>query len=379
VSDDYLWDGTGEPDPEVARLEKALAPLRHEGVWREPAQLSAQREERPIERPRRFFRRPAFVAGTALALAAGVALAVGASTWRTGGAGQGAALSGTSSLAASGGPQSGAVPAPVVTVAAPPNPCLAGAGERGFPFDASGDATCDGQPVRAGSLPVGAWLETAHGSMVHLRVADIGAIAVRGGSKLRVVETGPSQHRLELVRGSLHARVDAPPRLFVIDTRAAQAVDLGCAYDLRVDGEGRTHLAVTVGVVSLEGKGRAAYVPRGTHVTADPERGPGTVVAESAPADLRAAAERLDAGDASALATVLSLAAKTDSVTLWNLLATTEGEARESVLARMDQLGLRPANVHREALLAGKPEALAALRDRIEEDWFRAPPRKQAP
>ena len=29
--DDYLWDGSGEPDPEVVRLESLLAPLRHRG------------------------------------------------------------------------------------------------------------------------------------------------------------------------------------------------------------------------------------------------------------------------------------------------------------------------------------------------------------
>ncbi len=28
--DDYLWDRSGEPDPEVAALEKLLAPLAHD-------------------------------------------------------------------------------------------------------------------------------------------------------------------------------------------------------------------------------------------------------------------------------------------------------------------------------------------------------------
>lgn len=29
MNDDYLWDGSGEPDPEIVRLEKTLAPLRY--------------------------------------------------------------------------------------------------------------------------------------------------------------------------------------------------------------------------------------------------------------------------------------------------------------------------------------------------------------
>jgi hypothetical protein len=30
MSDDYLWDRSGEPDPEIVRLEKALGHLRHQ-------------------------------------------------------------------------------------------------------------------------------------------------------------------------------------------------------------------------------------------------------------------------------------------------------------------------------------------------------------
>ena len=29
MSEDYLWDGSGEPDPEVQRLERLLGRLRH--------------------------------------------------------------------------------------------------------------------------------------------------------------------------------------------------------------------------------------------------------------------------------------------------------------------------------------------------------------
>ena len=29
---DYLWDGSGEPDPEVVRLERVLGQLRHQGA-----------------------------------------------------------------------------------------------------------------------------------------------------------------------------------------------------------------------------------------------------------------------------------------------------------------------------------------------------------
>src|ERR1700744_1996973 len=31
MNDDYLWDGSGEPDPEIQKLENTLAKLRHQG------------------------------------------------------------------------------------------------------------------------------------------------------------------------------------------------------------------------------------------------------------------------------------------------------------------------------------------------------------
>ena len=29
MNDDYLWDQSGPPDPEIVRLEETLAPFRH--------------------------------------------------------------------------------------------------------------------------------------------------------------------------------------------------------------------------------------------------------------------------------------------------------------------------------------------------------------
>ena len=32
MNDDYLWDGSGEPDPELQKLENTLAKLRHQDI-----------------------------------------------------------------------------------------------------------------------------------------------------------------------------------------------------------------------------------------------------------------------------------------------------------------------------------------------------------
>src|SRR5580704_6639843 len=36
MSDEYLWDGTGEPDPEIARLETVLAGYRYSARPKRP-------------------------------------------------------------------------------------------------------------------------------------------------------------------------------------------------------------------------------------------------------------------------------------------------------------------------------------------------------
>ncbi|HEX2122963.1 MAG TPA: hypothetical protein VHL59_15125, partial [Thermoanaerobaculia bacterium] len=36
MNDDYLWDRSGEPDPEVARLESLLGRYRHDAPLRRP-------------------------------------------------------------------------------------------------------------------------------------------------------------------------------------------------------------------------------------------------------------------------------------------------------------------------------------------------------
>lgn len=64
---DYLWDGTGEVDAEVERLEKLLGGLRHQ-----PRALELPPAARVEQKPRLLFNRPALAAAAvALMLLAG--------------------------------------------------------------------------------------------------------------------------------------------------------------------------------------------------------------------------------------------------------------------------------------------------------------------
>lgn len=71
MKDDYLWDKTGQPDPEIQKLEEILGTLRYQP---KPLELP---EELPVSRRRNYFPLLAIAASLLLALvAAGVWLRV---------------------------------------------------------------------------------------------------------------------------------------------------------------------------------------------------------------------------------------------------------------------------------------------------------------
>lgn len=326
MSDDYLYDRSGS-DPEVAQLEELLGAYQHG----EPLRELKGSPVRPLRA-----RRIALIVAPLLAAAAVILVVVLRRT----------------------------EDAPKVAAA-----CQ---GDTGFAFNVTGgSASCAGGAASSGSLTVGAWFETARDGVANVKVADIGEMTVFGDSKLRLVGTGPNEHRLELARGKLSAHVVAPPRIFIIDTPAVTAVDLGCAYDMEVDADGRTHLRVSTGAVSLEGKaGRTAYVLAGHEVEVIPGRGPGTPIAVDTTPAVRTAVAKLDAGDAAGLPALVDAAEPNDMVTLWNVVARTEGAQRAQAVSKLESFAQLPGDVSRDRVLAGEPAALDAWREAIIARWL---------
>ena len=119
------------------------------------------------------------------------------------------------------------------------------------------------QIANNGQLGVGEWLETDGSSRAQIAVGSIGNVEIDENTRVRLLQTEPTEHRLELARGKMSARIWAPPRLFFVDTPSAVAADLGCAYTLEVDDHGGSLLRVTSGWVALELKGRESIVPAG--------------------------------------------------------------------------------------------------------------------
>jgi len=304
MRDDYLWDKKGEPDPDVEELEGMLGRFRQAVP---PPDFNAV----PIEAPPRY---------RWLALAAAIGFLGLLAGW----------------IATR--PES-----PTVRVAS-----LSGAPRIG------GTSIAETGRLRAGQD-----LVTDATSRARIDMGLIGEVEVEPLSRVGLVTASPTEHRLTLRVGTLHARISAPPRLFFVDTPSATAVDLGCAYTLTVDGAGAGRLDVTRGWVAFEHDGRESFVPEGARCITRPGIGPGTPYRNDAPAALREALERLDFdGDPSALDRVLTIAGEKDALSLWHLLARTSSVQRGRVYDRLAALLPPPAGVTREGILSGDREML---------------------
>ena len=173
---------------------------------------------------------------------------------------------------------------------------------------------------------------------------NIGQVEVEPNTRVRLVETRLTEHRLELERGTLHARIWAPPRLFFVNTPSAVAADLGCAYTLEVDDAGRGLLHVTSGYVALETEARSAIVPAGAACMTQPGAGPGTPFFEDAPEAFVESLARFDfENDRAALDAVLAGARARDTLTLWHLLSRVRrGRTRARLRTARRRSRLRP-------------------------------------
>ena len=226
-----------------------------------------------------------------------------------------------------------------------------------------------------GRLGVGQWLETDATSRAEIAVGSIGNVEIDENTRVRLVANQPTEHRLELARGKMSARIWAPPRLFFVDTPSAVAADLGCAYTLEVGDDGGSLLRVTSGWVALQLRDRESIVPAGASCETRPGIGPGTPYFEDAPSVFREALQKIDFdGDAdsrrAALVTILAWARTRDTLTLWHLLPRFDGEDRVQIYEKMVALVPPPPHIDREAVLRLDQKQLESWKFSLESIWI---------
>lgn len=225
-------------------------------------------------------------------------------------------------------------------------------------------------------IAVGQTLRTGEASTALIEVGLIGHVDVEANTSIRLVQASLTDHRLALEKGTISARIFAPPRLFFVETPSALAVDLGCVYTLSVDDSGAGLLRVSSGWVSLEYQDRSSVVPAGAVCRTKPGFGPGTPYQEDASARLVEALERYDFSTApEALGVVIAEARNMDSITLWHLFLRSEGLDRERIYDRLASLVQPPSGVTREGMLSGDRRMTERWQDHLNlgmDSWWRS-------
>jgi hypothetical protein len=229
-----------------------------------------------------------------------------------------------------------------------------------------------GNSFESGKLAVGQFLETDANSRARLQVANIGQVEIEPNSRVQLVKTASTEHRLSLKKGILQAKILAPPRLFIVDTPSAVAIDLGCEYTLEVDKDGNSKLHVTSGYVALERDGREAIVPAGSICFTRRGKGLGTPFSEDASETFQKALVSFDFenGGSNALLTIFKEANYYDTLSLWHLLPRTRGTDREKVFDALSKYVKPPAGTTREGILRLDKKMLDQWWTEIENLWF---------
>jgi len=302
VNEPYLWEKSGDPDPELQQLENILAPLRMRDQSPDFAALQRASFMNKL--------RPDF--GTAFAAVATIALAI----W----------------LVSFLRPTSAAWEASATT----------------------GEPQLGGKPLQRGRFAPGSWLVTGPDSTAQIQSAKIGEIEVGADTQVSLKESTPQRQLLAMRYGNLHARVFSPPGLFIVDTPSARAIDLGCEYTLKIDKDGHGELRVLSGWVSLNG-GSQSLVPAGAmaRVATGGVLSP-PYFSDATPAFQQAAADFafLAAGAApkhAALETLVHDARQRDAFTLLNLFSRASESERLEVFDKLNQLVPAPAGITRES------------------------------
>jgi hypothetical protein len=213
-------------------------------------------------------------------------------------------------------------------------------------------------------LGQGESLQCDGASSARVKVASLGDVELLPGSSLRLLKSSSTSQRFALDSGSLKASVTAPPRLFIVETPSASAVDLGCAYELTVLPTGGSRLRVTAGWVVLESKAGSAYLNSSMVCESDVGGKLQTPYYEDATKEFKDALQRCD-GTRTGLPDVLANARPRDALTLWHLLSTSEVKDRAEVYDRLAKLAPPPNNVTRSGILALDPEMLRVWREEM--------------
>ena len=334
-TNDYLWDPTSSPAPEVQDVERMLEPLTFEAttrplIWPEetlrgsdrlrqgPPTLRAKAEDPGLHgrTVRGGVRRWAY----RLAAAAAVALAIGwsISAWR-----------------------------------------FSWPDGRAWSVESA-------SPAMPRQFAVGSVLDLPGATRARVDIARIGTMQIEGGSRVTLRYTQGIRHRLTLDRGTVRVRTWAPPGSVLFQTPTGDVIDLGCEFDLTAE-ETRSIVRVRSGWVQLDNGVAEALVPAGAASEMRRDRAPGVAVYEDARPEFAAAVRGLEsgAGDRRALVDAIVASARARDMYTLLMLAERQEFGSDRLLAAAADLWPPPRGVTVNGILRGDRDALGRWRETL--------------
>jgi hypothetical protein len=339
MRNDYLWDGSGDPDPEIQRLETLLGRFQ----YNRPTPVFSE-----IAPARRWIVFPPRVRLLSALATVAAMIVMGVVIFLVHGKKPKPSETPHAGVSHMGGaPQVGPKP---------------GSGNAGWDVSRVAGAPRIGSKTLSekegiNTFGVGQTLETDLLARASLRAEEVGQIEVEPRTRLRLLNMGSKLKRIALDHGTIRAYIWAPPGQFVVDTPSALAVDLGCAYTLQVDGAGSGLVRTSLGWVGFKLNGRESFVPAGAACATKPKVGPGTPYFEDASLELRSALTRFDFVDNTSskrredLEIVLAQSRQHDALTLWHLFARVDESQRVFVYDRLARFNPPPVGITKEGIL----------------------------
>lgn len=211
--------------------------------------------------------------------------------------------------------------------------------------DPAGEVRVDGRLLQSeAGLSRSSVVETGPDSQATLTIGILGTTTLSPGTRVRVENMALNESRLDFEHGTITARIGAPPRLFYVSTVSAEAIDLGCAYELTIHAaSGAGLLRVTHGWVALHADTGRVYVPRGSSVRILAPGRLSVPLRDGAGEPFRAAVGEvsgtLPVVTAPSLAAIDRLAVREDALTVWHLIRRANRPGRRrlgEVLARIE-------------------------------------------
>lgn len=211
-----------------------------------------------------------------------------------------------------------------------------------------------------GNIKIGEWLETGNDNKAKIKVELIGELEIEPNSKVQLLNSEENEKRINLNKGKINATIWAPPKIFIVETPSATAIDLGCVYTLEVLEDSSTILEVISGWVALTDNGNDVIVPSGAVCKSIKNKGNGTPYYKDASELFINSLYKYDFENKSheLINIIISESREKDALSLWHLIFNSKQEDKELIVNRLIEIEPLPYGVTINGIMEGEREML---------------------